>query len=479
MRFCFLVTVWMVLAPIPGRAASLAPGGGLDKSAERWLRGVRLLILPEEEALYRDLRDPRDRKEFERIFWARRDPNPASPASELEQAVMQARKRADELFAVPGERGSETGCGQVLALLGEPFEREGRELRIRFNSLPPMREGPLEPETWTYRSRPGDPASFTGGELRIAFDAACRFAEGGRVLEELRRVAASLISRPEIEYRKTAEGRLVPLEDLLRSAGGRPLIDSARADFPMEVEPRLLLRTQGGQAYAAGLVRADLRGLDSAPTGGASVLVAVSTVDASGATGTVSERRVRPAVVEGGATVVSWGLPLRSGHQALRVALQVGDKAAVAPVSVEVPDFESPGLKLSSLLVYPEVDRTAPADPQGPYSAFTVGPLRLEPRFGNVFTVADALQVVCVLYGGQTDPSTGKAALRARFSFLRDGRPVARGQDQAFDTPMAVASVGPVPLSGFAAGRYVVRVDAQDQVAGQAQTQEVTFEIKE
>ena len=137
------------------------------------------------------------------------------------------------------------------------------------------------------------------------------------------------------------------------------------------------------------------------------------------------------------------------------------------------------GLKLGSLLVYPEVDRPAPADPQGPYSALTVGPLRLEPRFGNVFTVADALQVVCVLYGGQTDPSTGKAALHARFSFLKDGKPVARGQDQAFDTPMAVASVGPVPLSGFAAGRYVVRVDAQDQVAGQAQTQEVTFEIKE
>ena len=147
-----------------------APDPKLDKDAARWLREVHLLILPDEEALFRGLTSSDDRKEFPRIFWARRDPDPKTPANELQEAIEHGRLRADELFAFPGTRGSETGCGQVFLLLGDPLEVVGRGARERFNSLEPMREGSRRPETWVYRSRPGYPVTFTGGELRIAFD---------------------------------------------------------------------------------------------------------------------------------------------------------------------------------------------------------------------------------------------------------------------------------------------------------------------
>jgi len=42
-----------------------------------------------------------------------------------------------------------------------------------------------------------------------------------------------------------------------------------------------------------------------------------------------------------------------------------------------------------------------------------------------------------------------------------------------------VASVGPVPLSGFAPGRYVVRFEATDTLAGKTETRDTPFEIKE
>src|SRR6187402_2324201 len=57
------------------------------------LRDVRLLVLPEEDATYAQLADPADRAEFERIFWARRDPDPTTPANELQAAVARARAR--------------------------------------------------------------------------------------------------------------------------------------------------------------------------------------------------------------------------------------------------------------------------------------------------------------------------------------------------------------------------------------------------
>ncbi|MFI5184855.1 MAG: GWxTD domain-containing protein, partial [Vicinamibacteria bacterium] len=234
----FALAVLCAFQALPAGAAS-----PLDKGAERWLRQVHLLILPAEEGVFRTLPSPEDRKEFQRIFWARRDPSPATPKNELEEAFIRAEARADELFALAGSRGSETGCGQVFALLGDPPEVEGaspgeeaRGAREQFNSLRPMREGSRGPETWIYRSRAGDVAPFSGGELRIALDEACRFSEGGRVLEDLRRVAESRISRPDLTYRLGADGHVVRLEDLLRSRPtNEALLEKGQSDFPIEV----------------------------------------------------------------------------------------------------------------------------------------------------------------------------------------------------------------------------------------------------
>lgn len=487
-----LTAVLLVSLTLVAGAAEANPK--LDKDAAQWLREVHLLILPEEELAFRGLTNPEDRKEFQRIFWARRDPEPATAVNEWEESNLRGRKRADELFALPGSRGSETGCGQVLLLLGEPLEIEGagpgeiagRGAREQFNSLEPMREGSRRPETWVYRSRTGDPVTFTGGELRIAFDESCRFSEGGRVLEDLRRVAAARITQPALDYRKDTSGRLVPLNALRASSGSagsggaaRALLESKRTDFPMALEPKLLLRAQAGQAYAAGLVRADARGLGP-DSGGARIVgtVAVQAVPSTGPASDLVERTVSAAAGPDGAIVAAYGVSLKPGRYTLRVALLLpGGKGSVAGLPLDVPDFDAPGLKATGLVVYP--DEPVPQDAQDPYAALTVGPLRLRPRFGNSFSKSDAIQVVSVLYGAQTDATTGKAVLRARFSISKDGKPVAKAQDQVFETAMAVASIGPIPLGGFAPGPHQVRLEVRDEVAGTTAVQEAAFEVRE
>src|SRR6185369_14055148 len=197
------------------------------------LRDVRLLVLPEEDALYAQLKDPADRAEFERIFWARRDPDPTTPANELQAAVARARTTADARFTRPGLRGADTDCGQLFVLLGEPTEAIGRETNVHFDAVQTMR-GARRPEVWIYRSRPGDAVAFTAGELRVSLDEECRFAEGARVREDLLRVARSRVVRPRLGYAKTADGHLVRLEDM-RAALAAPAAPAAttRADFPL------------------------------------------------------------------------------------------------------------------------------------------------------------------------------------------------------------------------------------------------------
>src|SRR5262245_45352360 len=137
----------MLAAPMASAVTSLllaalaASGGKLDKDSQRWLDRVRLLLAPGEEETFRGLGDASDRREFQRIFWARRDPTPATPENELEDAVARAGKAADDRYSAGGTEGSATGCGQVLALLGEPAEVERREISARFDNQQTMREG--------------------------------------------------------------------------------------------------------------------------------------------------------------------------------------------------------------------------------------------------------------------------------------------------------------------------------------------------
>jgi GWxTD domain-containing protein len=469
---------WRVLGPIV-LIALAASGDKLDKDSQRWLERMRLFFLPGEEDELRRSRDAAEHKEFERLFWARRDPTPATPENELQDRVARAWKTADDRYSAAGTSGSETGCGQVLALLGEPAEVERREVSARFDSTQAIREGSRPPEAWIYKSRPGDPLSFAGGELRIGFDEWCRFTEGGRTLDELRRVATARVTRPALDYRRSSDGRLVRLEDQLRESGaGGSLLASSKSEFPLSVEPKMMVRAAAGRTYVAGLVRIGPEGAVADEK--TKVRVAAQTADDGKPPGPAQEKTMHPRVEEGGAQLVSFGLPIEPGRHTVRLGVTLPDgRASVTSLDVEAPDFDAAGLGIGPLLLYPDVEGGSPPAADGAYAAFAVGTLRVEPRFGNVFKTKDALQVVGVVHGASLDPGTGKASVRTTFTILKDGKPVAKGAEESYDTASAVASVGPIPLSAYGAGRYVVRLTATDAHAQKTETRETPFEVRE
>ncbi len=481
-----------------GLAASPALGTAAEPTIDtrRFPQLVRLLLLPEEEVVSKGLKDEKDRLEFQRIFWARRDPDPATPANDRRDAWVKGVARADALFATPGERGAHTGCGQVFLLLGDPREVTGRDV-VTYGAHPHgegtthdagettyrnLKEGARRPETWIYRSQGGDGFQFPGGELRIAMDEACRFAEGGLVLDELRRAARAWVVRPELDYRVGPDGHLVRLEALAAAGGGaagaRELLASPRTDFPLAVETKLVLRGPKGEAWAAGLVRLS----PTAPAPGPLRLsLVVQAADAGGQVVASAAREALVPVEADGSRLASWGLSLKPGRYAVTVAafLPEPGNGSVATVDVEVPDFGGTALVASPLVLYPDEPRTGGApDPRDPYAPMQLGSMRLRPRFGNAFAPADALMVVATVYGAKVDTATGQASLRSRFTILEDGKPVARGAEDAFTTADAVASVGPIALATYAPGAYVVRLDVTDAVAGQTLRQEVPFEIR-
>ena len=113
-----LLPLLLVSLRLATSAPAAAEGPAVD--TKRFPKLAHLLLLSEEQEALKSLKDDQDRREFQKIFWARRDPTPATPANEFEDNVRAVWKRADEIFSYPNQKGSETGCGQVLVLLGIP-----------------------------------------------------------------------------------------------------------------------------------------------------------------------------------------------------------------------------------------------------------------------------------------------------------------------------------------------------------------------
>jgi hypothetical protein len=257
------------------------------------------------------------------------------------------------------------------------------------------------------------------------------------------------------------------------------LLTEPRSDFPLAVETKLVTRGPKG-TFVAGLARIPPREKGGAAPDRVLLAFAVGQPGGPNTASGVQESGLAPAV--DGSSVASWDLSLTPGHHKVTVAAWLPDDAqgSVSTLEVDVPDLGgSAGLVASPLVLYPN-DAAAPASAaaRDPYASFQVGAKRLRPRFGNVFAPQDSLVVVGMLFGAKAGADAGRAALRARFTILKEGKAVARGAEDVFTTRDAVASVGPIPLSAYAPGAYLVRLEATDEVANQTLRQEAPFEIR-
>ena len=473
-----LFAILMALAVLP---PGLAAAQKLDKDDKKWLDEVRPILTADEEKTYKGLKDRSDRLEFQKIFWARRDPDLATPENESQAEYLQARAMADQKYRVSGQVGSNTDCGRTFILLGKPDE-----VQEEATGSP----GLLVPQTWTYRDRPGQ--TFQGGKAVIAFDADCR-APGG-FSEQLDRIAAAKVLQPNIDYRMGKDGHLVKLADLLpRDTAARALFKQPRQEFPTALQVSYLKVSDGGTALL-GLVRGEAAGLATGESNGAKtvqVSVAASAVAEDGKEAGWTEQTMTVPVSSDGSFLASFKLGLKAGKYTLKAgAVDVkGGKASLALLPVEVPDFSkvetapdgtvAKVATVGSIFVVRGIEElTATPEPQHPFAAFELGRVRLLPVFGGTVHKADQVEFFYQVYDLRLNPATGKADAVAVVTILKDGKtPVAKAPANPIETEFAGSSVGPLPLTAYEPGKYVVQLKVTDKLAKRELVQEAPLEI--
>jgi GWxTD domain-containing protein len=443
----------------------------MDRNAKKWLEDVKPLLLPEEEKLYKALKNNSEAAEFQKIFWARRDPNLDTPENEFKAEYEKLKAQIDAAYktALPG---SQTDCGRAHVLLGAPDavrKEQGTEIDIGFRA----------PETWTYKDRPG--MTFTGGSIQIAFDNQCRLPQRNKFNEQLDRVAETKIVQPNLTYTKDGKGQLVKLADQLpKPTPVQALLKTPRTDFPMTAQSVMEIRSQDGTSvYVAGLVRGDASAVTVGDAGGqkvAKVVVATHTTDAEGRVQKSQDREVA-AVVSDGGFVAGFGMALRPGEHVFRIGVvdPKSGKGAVAELPVKTQTYGAE-LVLSPVLVLAEIQDNIAKTNDEPFAEFVFGTTRFVPRYGNAFRQSEAVNLLCAIYGAAKDEA-GKISVAGGFEILKDGKTIARAPDQTFDTDPATPSAGPVPLGNYPPGKYLARVRLRDNIAKKDYTQETAFEI--
>jgi GWxTD domain-containing protein len=456
----------------------------LDKDSKKWLDEVRAIVLPDEKEIYTALKDRGERVEFEKIFWARRDPDPSTPENGYKAEFEQRKAEADQRYKVPGLRGSASDCGRLYILLGEPDEvqqdgsSENRGARL--------------PETWTYKSRPN--MSFTGGQAQISVDAECRFTVPS-VHQQLDRVAGTFVLNPNLAY-KVQAGKITRLADLLpKPSPAQTLLKEPRQDFPLASQQGYL-RAEGSTALFAAL-KADAAGLTTQESQGrktAAVTVAAEALGAEGKPAASEERSLLAPVDADGSVTAGVRLFLKPGEYTLRTAL-VDDKSgrgSTLSQPITVPDLNKGELTVSVWVVRDVTDEAAAPDPTHALAAFVLGtrketvpgrtePVevtsRIVPRVGGKFARAESVQIFYELNDAAVDPQSGKADVTVSVTLSKGTKVVAQAPDQPFETPHVINSVGPVPLEKYDPGTYTAKLKVRDGVAKKDLTLEQNFEI--
>jgi GWxTD domain-containing protein len=445
----------------------------MDKEHKKWLEDVKPIMLADEEKTYKDLKDKSDRDEFQKIFWARRDPDLETPANEYQSEYQSAKAAADSKYRIGGTPGSQTDCGRIVLLLGEPDEVK----KIQGDGPAARRTA----ETWTFRDRPG--LKFKDGHVEIDVDENCMLPQGARMGEQLARVAEGKIAHPNLGYQKGSDGKLKKLVDQLpKPTPVMALLKTPRQDFAGSAKAALFLRSPGGASYVAGLARVDPNTVTVEDAGGkktARVVVGVQATDEAGKSVGASEREASAEVAADGSAVVSYGMALKPGKYTLNVGVldPKSSKGTVISEQVDVPDFGSDELTITPLLVLREVAEGA-GTAQDAMAAFTLGNTRFIPNFGNVFKPEESVNVIAALYNAPVKADTGKPSFTYSYSIAKDGKTIAETEPFTSDSPQETPSVGPVPLAKYGAGKYTVKLKVKDNVAGKEYSREAPFEVQ-
>ena len=521
----------------PGKTAGEA-NAGLAPHYRKWVEeDVLYIIAPEERAIFLKLATDEERDRFIEQFWARRDPDPATPENEYREEHYRRIQYANRHFhaGIPGWR---TDRGWIYIAYGPPDRIESHPAGGQY--LRPAHEGGGQTSTypferWEYRHIEG-----IGDDIEIEFVD----VSGGNLYE----LTTDPFKKDELLHvpgmgltdRERLPGPGDDPEDLrrsrvlgLRDAGSarRMGIHAEAARYSPFARTELAAALMKPPAIRFADLRAKVEAkvtFDTLPfrvahhvtrLGGSDALVALTIaipndrltfrkeaelwtnrLQVYGRVIALSGRLVfefddevavayaitpRQAAhdVLGQQTLYRRALALRPGRYKLETLLREETSGAMGSAStgLAVPDLaEGETLKMSPVVLAAALDRLRPDRLRG--SQYLAGQFRIQPQVEPSFDRQGYLAFYFEIYDFGIDPSTSQPALTVEYSIAPADstsgpvlRDISRGILFEGDRVLVPRQVG---LAAYDPGEYELTLRAADRITGRTATQSARFAVR-
>jgi GWxTD domain-containing protein len=503
----FLIAVVLVAAAATGAFAALSP------AKAEWGKGpAQYFMTNEEKAAWNAIQTDADADAFIALFWARRDPTPATPRNEFHEDFDARVKAADDTLSRGGRvRGSMTDAGRILILFGAPTkatrstapgggvsgtrgDMRNAEVGSAFSS------SGFSDMVWTYE---GDSAQKVFGVAHVEMKFHDQYNDGNFKLQvppvdltaAAQRIVNGLITQPALTKAPTFP------------AGGAPKAGLPAAPVAGVKTPALeaaLTEAKSGKANNRGGVF-DYAEFVS-PAGDSFVPVQVyvpssagiaadgadtifgAVEDASGSRVTTFEE---PAKLTASRTdfFVDKTLTLQPGKYTDIVGLAKSGAPVLVtsgPIDVAGPSKESVGT--SRMILSDNVYELGTAEP--PKAPFAFGKLKVVPKGNLTFKATDELNYFVEVNNPGIDTASNLPKLQFRLDLTGGPDKVTISAPLTDAAPLPLTGVpGPghyaivsaIPLvevkPSLKAGDYVLKMKIIDTVSKQTYTVEQSFKV--
>lgn len=497
-----------------GFAATSLAQDKLSGGDKRWMeKEVGPIITKQEIATFQQISKD-DRKLFKELFWMRRDFDRGTKENEFKDNYEARIDVADKNFKTRSAKGSESDMGKIFLLLGNPSQQQ-RGRSAGAGGLPAATTGggggggpggdvnanpagggagedaPGFPDrggggsssmTWVYNPNPqmGIPDGLAV-EFRNQGQFGMRLANGDDIAERLERVKERSITNPGINYARDEKGRLrKPDNKFDPNSPAKLLLASLRetgeisTDIGFTLSP-VFFRSSAGQIF----IPIDV--VISDGLSGEDVTIFGSVENADGFEIYQFEEPAKVAKTKGGKHAYELPLQFPPGLYTLYVGLL--DKSQIHGtqiIDLEVPDFDSGELKVSSMLLFSAAEKTG--DDMAQFgNAFLLGGYHFTPKREMVYTTKDQFSGVFNAYNFGVEGD--KPELTVQVRFFKDGKTKGQTKEEPFMLQSAEMALTifdiPLSLPNFKdPGTYRIEVHVMDKIKGERVKEEFELVIE-
>lgn len=487
---------------------------------------VDLLLTPQERKAWSAVKTDDQAKKFVDLFWARRDPTPATPENEFRAEIEARIGVADAKFGTAKVRGSETDRGKTYIVLGSPtsmrrhgnpgggtVQQPSRMSGDLENPTQGMQGGGLQQygsrEMWVYEQAKIDTLKLGQPVVQVGFLDQYNANEWNRERVQgtdyksvFERAAAQYVTQPNLtEAPQFATAPAAPAAPAVVAAPATPngtatgaistealraAADAARAS---NASPDTLFLTTGEYITGDGehFVPVNLYVTKSAGlTADVPVTFFGRVEPAAGGAAVLAFEEPVTLTASGDAFVFGRSLSLAPGsYQGTFGLARDGKPVAVVSRALTVQGLDKSAPSVSQLILSNNV--YALSEAQLPTDPYAFGGLKVVPKGDLTFRQAEDLWYFIEARNPGLDPTTNQPNMTLKITVsgkTTEGKNVkmagAASAAQAIEIKGVANHYGlgqAMPLATFKPGEYTIAVQVKDQVLDKSYDLKESFRV--